>query len=183
GGGTGRGGGVRGGAVGVRGGAGGGWVHLPAGEIRPGGLRGPAATQRSSNSTTQFIRSGYFNSGSSNRKFGHCARGGKLSRAKVSRCAVMAVAPRQDRSWPTSPRMAAPIEIRYIDRAANSAHSRESGNPGPKAGSPLSRGRTDEHWDATHILLRRERRFSRAVLQQLAGDHHLLHLGRAFVDA
>src|SRR5262249_12001239 len=103
GGGTGRGGGVRGGAVGVRGGAGGGWVHLPAGEIRPGGLRGPAATQRSSNSTTQFIRSGYFNSGSSNRKFGHCARGGKLSRAKVSRCAVMAVAPRQNPSYATLP--------------------------------------------------------------------------------
>src|SRR6516165_11490100 len=33
------------------------------------------------------------------------------------------------------------------------------------------------------ILLRRERRFARAVLQQLAGDHHLLYLGRALVDA
>src|SRR5437870_9972484 len=78
--------------------------------------------------------------------------------------------------------MAAP-KARYVDRAAKSVHSRESENPGPKAGSPLSRGRTEEHRAATHILLRRERRFARAVLQQLAGDHHLLHLGRAFVDA
>src|ERR1700741_521982 len=46
----------------------------------------PALTHLSTNAVTQLSRSGYCNSGSVNLNSGHCSRGGRLSRAKLSTC-------------------------------------------------------------------------------------------------
>ncbi|CAH1670677.1 hypothetical protein CHELA1G2_13287 [Hyphomicrobiales bacterium] len=51
----------------------------------------PSAIQRSRNATQQLRRSGYWNSGRSKIISGHNSRAGRLSRAKVSTCAVCAI--------------------------------------------------------------------------------------------
>ena len=69
--------------------------ELRVGPAQPAGRDGSrcarpsrARSRASSSSVAQLSRSGYRSSGSSNRNSGHASRGGRLSRANVSTCAV-----------------------------------------------------------------------------------------------